>query len=70
MKTTPVNKWRTAQAFFIAPFIVPFVLLLPLPARGDYGHFSFTGLLGGLFLDLLYGVPMAHAAELFLGLPA
>ncbi|MGA8406316.1 MAG: hypothetical protein WB680_03975 [Candidatus Acidiferrales bacterium] len=70
MNPIHVNKWRTLQAFFIAPFIVPFVLLLPLPDRGNYGHFSITGLFGSFFLYLLYGVPIAYAAELFLGLPA
>jgi hypothetical protein len=70
MNAIDVNKWRTVRAFFIAPFIVPSVLLLPLPDRGNYGHFSFAGLFGGFFLYLLYGVPIAYAAELFLGLPA
>jgi hypothetical protein len=65
-----MSKWRTAQAFFLAPFVVPFVLMLPLPDRGDFGHFSFEGLLGGFFIYVLFSLPIAYAAELLLGLPA
>jgi hypothetical protein len=65
-----MSKWRTAQAFFLAPVIVPFVLLLPLPGRGHWGHFSFTQLFEGLLLYVLYSLPIAYAAELLLGLPA
>jgi hypothetical protein len=66
----PLSKWRTAQAFFLAPFVVPFVLLLPFPGRDNVGHFSFTGLFAGFFVYLLYSLPIAYAAELLLGLPA
>jgi len=65
-----MSKWRTAQAFFIAPLIVPFVLLLPVPGRGGWGHFSFTTLFEGLLLYVLYSLPIAYAAALLLGLPA
>ena len=65
-----MSKWRTLQAFFLAPFVVPFVLMLPLPSRGNFEHFSFHGLLGEFFLYVLYGLPIAYAAELLLGLPA
>jgi hypothetical protein len=65
-----MSKWRTAQAFFLAPFVVPFVLLLPLPGSGNFEHFSFSGLFGGFFLYLLFSLPIAYASELLLGLPA
>ena len=64
-----MSKWRTAQAVFLAPFVVPFVLMLPLPDRGDFGHFSFEGLLGGFFIYVLFSLPIAYAAELLLGWP-
>jgi hypothetical protein len=65
-----MSKWRTAEAFFLAPFVVPFVLMLPLPGRGNFGHFSFEGLLVGFFAYTLYGLPIAYASELVFGLPA
>lgn len=65
-----MSKWRTAQAFFIAPFVVPFVFLLPFPGRDNVGHFSLTGLFLGFFVCLLYSLPIAYASELLLGLPA
>jgi hypothetical protein len=65
-----MRKWRTAQAFFLAPFVVPFVLLLPLPNKGNFGHFSFGALFGDFFLYLLFSLPIAYASELLLGLPA
>jgi hypothetical protein len=65
-----MSKWRTAQAFFMAPFVVPFVLLLPFPGRDTVGHFSFSGLFGGFFLYVLFSLPIAYASELLLGLPA
>jgi hypothetical protein len=64
-----MSKWRTAQAFFLAPFVVPFVLMLPLPGTDNVGHFSFGGLFGGFFLYVLYSLPIAYAVELLLDLP-
>jgi len=65
-----MSKWRTAQAFFIAPFVVPFVLMLPLPGTGNFDQFSFHGLFGLFLLYALYSLPIAYASELLLGLPA
>jgi hypothetical protein len=65
-----MSKWRTAQAFFLAPFVVPFVLMLPPPSRGNFEHFSFHGLLGEFFLYVLIALPIAYASELLFGLPA
>jgi hypothetical protein len=65
-----MSKWRIAQAFFIAPFAVPFVLMLPLPGTGNFDQFSFHGLFGLFSLYALYGLPIAYASELLLGLPA
>jgi hypothetical protein len=66
---TLMSKWRTAQAFFLAPIVVPFVLMLPLPGRGAWGDFSLTKLFEGLLIYVLYSLPIAYAAELLLGLP-
>ena len=66
----PMSKWRTAQAFFLAPFVVPFVLLLPFSGRDNFEHFSFHGLLGEFFLYVLIALPIAYASELLFGLPA
>jgi hypothetical protein len=65
-----MSKWRTAQAFFLAPFVVPFVLMLPVPSRGNFEQFSFHGLLGEYFLYVLIALPIAYASELLFGLPA
>jgi hypothetical protein len=69
MNATRVNKWRTAQAFFIAPLIVPFVLVLPVPGRDNFVHVSLAGLFAGFFICLLYSLPIAYASELLLGIP-
>jgi hypothetical protein len=70
VNATRVNKWRTAQAFFIAPLIVPFLLILPVPGRGSFVHFSLAGLFAGFFICVLYSLPIAYASELLLGIPA
>ena len=63
---------RTIAAFLVAPLIVPVVVYEAalLPDLFSSGDFSVSGLVAGLPLFMLYGLPLSYFTELVLGVPA
>jgi hypothetical protein len=61
---------RTILAFLVAPLIVPFVLLLPLPGQDHTPVVDPMRFPTNLFFYAIFALPPAYAVEVLLGIPA